>query len=269
MLTGNRLLFLILLLGYFLIISCKGGLSGDLQKGGYIAFEQQNFSRRLENCTIDATPCAAVAASYPHAAAGSVEACKNINDTIDFQVRFSLALFAVTKEEVPKDLEGVAEQLFTEYKETLKNQPNYQIPWRAETKGKILFQSPKVVAVQLDNYAYSGGAHPNTHTSLFNFDNSTGQRINIDDLVTDRKELERIAESAFRKTHKIQASESIKTSGFFWGSPFRLPDNFAVLEKGLYFFYNAYEVAAYAAGSTDFTVPYQELEQILVKDRIF
>lgn len=241
----------------------------DNGSGEKIAFEQQSFQRILDQCLIDSTPCAQVEATFPQAVQGPAAACQKINDTLLFQVRFGLALFSATVEDIPGDLEAIAEQFFAEYRTMKADNSGYFIPWKVATTAKVLFQSPKIVSIQLDNYAFAGGAHPNTQTTLFNFDSQTGDIVHIDELIADRGELEKIVESAFKEVHHIDMRTSVKQSGFFWGEPFHLPDNFAILEEGLYFFYNPYEVATYAAGPTDFTISYEKLEGVVIKDRIF
>jgi hypothetical protein len=70
-------------------------------------------------------------------------------------------------------------------------------------------------------------------------------------------------EKKFREVREIESSISIADAGFFWGDSFGLPQNFALQEDGVYFYYNPYEAAAYALGATEFTIPYEELKEVI------
>lgn len=250
-----------------ILTNCKDGPAGA--GNAPIGFEQQSFYRTLDECRIDSTPCAAVEAAYPLAMEGPEAIREKINDTVFFHLRFSLALFATTIEEIPEDLEAIANEFFSEYRSMQTYQPDYFIPWRVATTGKVLFQSNRTISIQLENYAFAGGAHPNTQTTLLNFDRSTGEIIQMDQVISDRKQLEKIVESAFKEAHQLEGDASVRQSGFFWGESFHLPKNFAILRQGLYFYYNPYEVAAYAAGPTDFIIPYEKLENVVNEALLF
>lgn len=268
MLSKNRWILLLILSLFSFFTGC-GDMSYGRAKGGNIVFEEQTFFRQLEGCYVDTFSCAVVEAAFPLAVEGPVQVCEKINEAILFHLRFSLAFFSATLEEIPGEFDAIAEQFFTEYRNMQSYQSDYFIPWKVATTSKVLFQSAKVISIQLDNYAFAGGAHPNTNTTILNFDAATGDQLRINDLIKDQEALEKIVEATFRQLHDVEPGSPVKRSEFFWGEPFHLPDNFAVLENGLYFFYNPYEVAAYAAGPTDFTIPYQQLEGIVEKKRIF
>jgi hypothetical protein len=52
---------------------------------------------------------------------------------------------------------------------------------------------------------------------------------------------------------------------FFFGKDFVLPENIGYNEEGLLLLYNTYEIASYAMGITEFTIPYSEINNLLLK----
>ncbi len=50
---------------------------------------------------------------------------------------------------------------------------------------------------------------------------------------------------------------------FFFGEGFQLPENFAIKKEGIFFYYNPYEAAPYALGTTEFIISYKDLKDIV------
>jgi|APTNR8051073442_1049403.scaffolds.fasta_scaffold07402_3 hypothetical protein len=234
-----------------------------------LSFEAQNFKKQSQNCKSDTVSCATVQASYLLAVGGPDSVRQKINDTLMHYLKASLAIYAVEDEEFRIPLDQVAERFIADYESLRKDNPSYDIPWEVETESRILYQSPKLASVQYATYSYAGGAHPNSFATLLILDKLTGAKLGLSDFINDRSRLERIAEKHFRNVHGLSAKQSLDDAGFFWGEAFALPDNVALLDNGLYCYYNNYEVAPYVVGPTEFTIPFSELEGILNKNRIF
>jgi len=228
-----------------------------------LTFDAQNFQKQSSNCKSDTVFCATVQASYFLAVGGPDSVRQKINDTLMYYLKASLAVYALKEEEFLIPLDKVAERFIAEYESLRKDNPAYDIPWEVETETKILYQSPKVVSMQYDSYSYAGGAHPNSFTTLMVLDKMTGNKLALGDFITDMPRLERLAEKHFRNVHGLSPKQDLNDAEFFGNGPFALPANFALLDSGLYFYYNNYEVAPYVAGPTEFTIPYSELDGML------
>jgi hypothetical protein len=251
-----------------LLFACKGPESKDTEAApeilpGELNFEQQYFEKELASCTSDSMTCARVSAVYPLAIRGNEAACHRINDSINYYVRESLSVMAISREEVYQDLDTIAQQFLSDYQEVLALSSDYQLPWTVETKGEIVHQSPRLVAVELENYSFTGGAHPNSYTTLLNFDVQSGQLLNLEDMIRDVGELKAIVEEKFRVYHDLEGDTDLNEAGFFWDQDFYLPSNFSKVDSGMYFLYNAYEAAAYAVGTTELFVSNEELKDLL------
>lgn len=236
------------------------------QEAASLRFEEQEFYRVSSNCTEDTTYCARISASYPMLVSGPADVVQAINDTILHHVKASIAVFAVEPAELAVSLDSIASQYIREFELLLAESPDYPSAWEIQVDGEVLHQTPKVVSISLNSYSYTGGAHPNSAVDLLNFEVRGGKKLTIDDVFTDQQKLKDIVEQKFRQVREIPAGESMSNAGYFWGEPFSLPQNFALRKDGVYFFYNPYEVAAYAAGPTDFTIPYDTIAAFMKVD---
>ena len=237
------------------------------EKTESLAFEGQEFLRQSPSCATDSNRCATILAKYPLAIAGPENVIKRINDTIDVYVRLSLAVFALSPEEMPETLDEIARQFLEEYEAVTTEEVDFVTPWSAELDGKVIYQSPEVVSIQLATYSFAGGAHPNYFTFLFTFDAATGQKLTLKDMVRDTAQLKVLAAAAFREARGLAPDENLSEAGFFWGEDFQLPEYVALTDEGLYCYYNPYEVAAYVMGNTEFTIPWDQLEGLLAPTR--
>lgn len=197
--------------------------------------------------------------------AGPEPARRSISDTLMQFVRRSLAIFAMTDEEIPRSLDAIANNFLEEYDLMQEDEPGYEIPWSVETTGELLAENGQVVCMEITNYAYAGGAHPNSYVTLLNFDAISGKKLALKDIVTDTLQLKRLAEEKFREIKGLNPGDSLSEAGYFWGDAFTLPENIGFKGDSLYFYYNPYEIAAYVEGPTSFSIPYSQVKSILRK----
>jgi hypothetical protein len=170
-----------------------------------------------------------------------------------------------------KNLHEAAKSFLSEWKSANSEDPGNDANsgWEVSVTGEVGLHTPKIASVTMGSYSYAGGAHPNSYVSIFNFDLKTGKTLGWEDLITDQNGLEKLAEKEFKKARELKKDADLTEEGFFWGEKFVLPTNFELQEEGIYFWYNPFEVAAYAMGPTDFLISYQDLGKLVKKDRIF
>lgn len=229
-----------------------------------VKVEQREFSKQSAHCAEDSLHCMTIQLSYPHLTAGPSSVIGPINDTISYHLKRNVAVFAVESSEWEAELEEIAKTYIQEFDQLVAESPEYPFSWEIEVEGSVFYQSDKVLSVALNSYAYTGGAHPNFFLDLINFDLATGKKLTLSDIFTNLDQLKVVVENKFREVREIDAKTSISEAGFFWGEPFTLPESFALQEEGVYFYYNPYEAAAYALGATEFTIPYDDLEEVMV-----
>lgn len=258
-----RILPFLLLLSVLLLQSCNKKAQDIQDQAAIIEFELASFEQKSASCATDTLRCATIALSYP-VAQGLSEAANAINDSIYWYVRVG-AFMADPSTPIPDDLTAIADTFIHNYENFLQESPDYQIGWEIKTTGDVIYNSSKVIAIELSTYSFMGGAHPNANVNLLNFDPKTGKKLTLNDLVTDTGKLAQLVEAKFRQAKGLASDADLGEAGYFWGEGFKLPENFSVTAEGLYFFYNAYEAAAYAEGVTEFVIKNEELNGILKK----
>lgn len=228
-----------------------------------VTFVTQTHKWQSQRCPVDSSACLSMSVAFPLAEGDSSGVIHLVNDSIQYYVRSSMAVFAVNPEDVAGSMDSIAAELIGEYETLLEESPEYAMPWEVSVAGKVLSQSDRWASVSVETYSYTGGAHPNTFLSLLNFDLSTGKTLTLADITANPSKLEALVQVKFREAREVLDDQSFDDAGYFWGQGFALPANFALTAEGLYFYYNPYEAAAYALGPTEFTVPYSLLEGIL------
>lgn len=141
--------------------------------------------------------------------------------------------------------------------------------WFIETYSDTTFHNQKLLSVQFTEATYLGGAHPNTFTNFLNFEKSTGKTLGFDDIIKDKTAFLKISESAFRKNQELGVEDDLEEAGYFFEKGiFALPYNFTFNQEGIYLFFNPYEAGAYAFGPIAFTIPYEEVKDVLDLSRV-
>lgn len=124
----------------------------------------------------------------------------------------------------------------------------------------IDYLSEKVVSINKLVYEYTGGAHGNyaTVNSVYSLEN--GNKLKIEDLITDLKNPDLI---------NVIKDKLIKIEGRDANSYFGLDEislennNFYLTSKGLVFTWGIYEIGPYAIGETRVLIPTEEIKPYL------
>ena len=99
---------------------------------------------------------------------------------------------------------------------------------------------------------------------------ATGKQIALGDILVDGYEpnLNQVAEKRFREIKQLEPNQSLADAGFWFDEDkFTLNDNFAICCDGLIFYFNNYEITSYAAGPTKLVIPYEDIKDLIAKDR--
>lgn len=136
--------------------------------------------------------------------------------------------------------------------------------WELKTKADTLYTGQKALTVRFETFAYTGGAHPNSNMSFYTFDRETGKPLTLSDMVSDTAALVKVVEKAFRQKQELLPQYNLEERGYFLrDGQFFLPANVGMSREGMVFYYNPYEIAAYALGPIEIVVPYEQLNGIL------
>ncbi|WP_295154100.1 DUF3298 and DUF4163 domain-containing protein [uncultured Brachyspira sp.] len=124
----------------------------------------------------------------------------------------------------------------------------------------IDYLSEKIVSINKFVYEYTGGAHGNYATINSVYSLETGNKLKIEDLITDLKNADLI-NLVKDKLIKIEGRDA---NSYFGLDEISLEDNnFYLTSKGLVFTWGIYEIGPYSIGETRVLIPIEEIKPYL------
>lgn len=136
--------------------------------------------------------------------------------------------------------------------------------WKAEIFAEVTYEDEHWISILLNAYIFTGGAHGYTSVRFLNFDKHKGTELQPWELIRNQGEFRQFAESRFRRQEHIPENQPINSTGFmFEENRFYLPDNIGLTREGVTLHYNQYEVASYADGPIELTLPYSEVKKFM------
>ena len=208
------------------------------------------------------TDCMEIEVRWPVVHGGDEKIRKILNDSIYQFVIQNLEYFP---EHGKLKIEQVVDSMLATYAADYKENESHGTGWAVEVNGGMDFHD-ELAVLELSNYSYMGGAHPNSYSQYTNFNTRTGEIIEFSDFVTDTTAFKTIIENKFladanEKTGKIFLSMIFSGEMVFSYQP---TSNW--VEKNLEVLYNPYEAAAYVFGEFALEIPYEELKGIIDLD---
>jgi|GEM_PF-5762183 len=163
-------------------------------------------------------------------------------------------------------IEQQAQKLFDEYAEVyaeFKNETSWLVDKQVKIEGKL----GNLLSISFSESSYKGGAHPNSSTIFKVFDLTNGKVISLYQILDPAKKdqlnalrlktLNDMKESAMPggewKTYMF--NEAFEPAGNF-----NTNENFSLTKDSIQFFYNSYDIAAYAFGPTSLKIPLSEIK---------
>ena len=173
-----------------------------------------------------------------------------------------------------KTIEQMASEFFAEYKEYLaerekialeEGDTNSFVPtWSYSAENFVVVNAPRIIVTGLRYSQYTGGAHGMYGLFYANYDVETGRMLTLDDVFSDTLALAERMTVEFIGQKNLDAEVPFSEQGYFIDSNLLpLTSNFALLPDGVLFYYNVYEIAAYAAGPAYVQLPYEKLDGLM------
>lgn len=138
-----------------------------------------------------------------------------------------------------------------------------------EMKGSLVQGTKEGIAGYcMEYYTYLGGAHGSYIVLYQNIDASNGRLLRASDVFDLSKTdeiLALIVNQLLADNNCANREELIeKTDILMLGEPYISDANFLILEDGVRFLYNQYEIACYAAGTIQTTVPFDKIQEYMI-----
>jgi hypothetical protein len=115
---------------------------------------------------------------------------------------------------------------------------------------EVRFADAKYMSYYAECYSYTGGAHGMTEVTVGTLCRKTGQKVSVKDLVpADKMD---VLKQALRDgaIQRLGGAEHLQAEV----TPI---ENFYIAADGLHFVYNPYEIACYAKGVVEVTIPFK------------
>ncbi|MBQ7506472.1 MAG: DUF3298 domain-containing protein [Lachnospiraceae bacterium] len=169
--------------------------------------------------------------------------------------------------EAKERLADLGEQARTEYQDRMEYDETAEgmRPYAYETKVSITRSDPRVFSVCSSFFEDTGGVHGMYGNFGKTYDSATGETLTLSDVITDTKAF---GEALFEKVEKeypdvvdyLESPEDIRTQIIeeVSGSP----ETWALEPDGIVYFFNPYDIAAYAAGEQIIKIGYAEKPEI-------
>ena len=150
------------------------------------------------------------------------------------------------------------------YEKMQREAPDEVFGFEGDVAGRVVFQSERVLNIEIKHYTFTGGAHGYSGFRSLLFDPATGKSIAIASLFNDPTAFKKFAEQQFREKFDVPAGTPINSKGLmFENEKFQLPQNIFFTTQGIVLYYNAYEIASYAEGAKELLLPYEKVDRFL------
>jgi hypothetical protein len=166
-------------------------------------------------------------------------------------------------------------QFTNSYKKQLSDYSAEDIKDLPETMGlenyisyNVVLANNDLASVVLSNYEFLGGAHGMTVYSTVNYDLKNNKELKLADIFEPNSDyVKAISDYSIAELKKslgeMQDEEMINDGAGAKADNF---SNWNLTKKGLMFTFEAYQVAAYAAGTQTVIIPFEKLKDVLRKD---
>lgn len=136
--------------------------------------------------------------------------------------------------------------------------------WNNESTIDLFAKTPTTYTLSTTSSGYEGGAHGYYVQRYDNYNTTTHTKFTLDELFLSdyNQTLHRVAKAHYKALVGLTPNQPLTDDGWFQDK-FVLAENFAITSRGLHFFYNQYEIKPYAAGPTEFMLPYYHIKKLI------
>lgn len=145
---------------------------------------------------------------------------------------------------------------------------DYQSSYTWENRFKVEAETDKYVTLSINSYIYQGGAHGSSIISQQTFRKEDGRELNWNNMFNTENQykLRELIKGELMKYFKVTSDEELANYLLNPDDAFLLPlpqTPPVLLKNGIHLVYQQYEIAPYACGMPEFTLPYSEVKPLL------
>lgn len=158
-------------------------------------------------------------------------------------------------------IDTLKNRYYTDTKEGLKDwSPEFEQTWEQNSAMHLFSKSKDFMTIQYTSDGYSGGAHGYYNELYKVFDMKSNQTVQLSDII---KNQDATIWGRILMTQFLQNDLEKGQAEMLLVKDILLSNNFYFDAANLYFLYNQYEIAAYAAGPVLIKVPFTEIKPLL------
>ena len=195
---------------------------------------------------------------------------KEEQQPLNYSVRLNLPILGGSESKFNRQLAAIVNPLVADFRKDVAELRKDEQGLRTEMPASsldvdyaIVFATPELISLQFTIYSYTGGAHPNGQTRSFNWDPRSESEIQLADLFTPGSAYGRIiADYCRRELARLDIGDR---EWLARGTAFD-EENYQrwnPTRAGLRITFDPYQVAAYAQGAFEVTVPWGALKTLL------
>lgn len=182
---------------------------------------------------------------------------KSVLDSIYSNANLKLTNFS--KESLKNALIANKNEYFKTNKNSVKDYlGNFKQTWEQNSDMNLFQKDNNLLTLEYTGYGFSGGAHGYSYQNYKIYDLKNNKTLQLKDIFTTTDP--KIWNSILMKNF---LSNKQYTKELLFDKEIPLNNNFYYNDKGVHFVYGQYEIAPYAAGIIDITLPYQEISKYL------
>lgn len=243
------------------LVSCNYYKS---ESSNILEFREVGFNNSTGDCDQDDAACIEITINYQLVEIGPPQVVDSINNQINNSLSTTLAGFIADSLGKSSDFSILSNYIINSYEDFREEFTDYAQKWYVEIYSYILRNDERICCIAIETNSYMGGAHGNDWLKILNFDSQTGKSISWKDLINDQNKFMQIAEKFFREDNELANDADLNEEGYFFeNNRYKLPENIGITNEGILFLYNAYEIAPYFMGRTEYTLSWEQLAGIL------
>ncbi|MCL1933624.1 MAG: DUF3298 and DUF4163 domain-containing protein [Candidatus Azobacteroides sp.] len=135
-------------------------------------------------------------------------------------------------------------------------------------ENEILYNKNGFISFVVKNTAYEGGAHGSNSINGYVIDLNSGKFLTEDDFAGNnyQKNLSSLLVQKIATAKGLDNASQLETIGYNAIEDIVPNGNFTIDDKGITYYFNEYEIAAYFVGITEVFIPYEELKAYITND---
>lgn len=159
------------------------------------------------------------------------------------------------------------------YEEMGKLEGDNQPAWywyQLHKSNEVLYHDNSILSYSVNHETYTGGAHGSLQVLYYTINLSNLTTITEKDIFKPNYHntlTDKIIDNLMKK-YEVNTPEELLNQGFFDITEIAPNNNFWINNEGIHYIYNQYEIAPYSMGPIEVTIPYKDVQSIIMPDKI-